>query len=127
MDCPKCEGTLEPKTHGNISIHQCSLCSGLWCKPEELEKMKNEYLTEIELDTGDPGKGAAFDNVVDIHCPICGARMDRVTDDRQKHIHYESCPDGHGVFLDAGEFTDLKHETFLDLVKVLFRRRRDQE
>ena len=33
------------------------------------------------------------------------------------HVVYECCPEGHGVFLDAGEFTDLMHKTFWDKFK----------
>jgi Zn-finger nucleic acid-binding protein len=32
---------------------------------------------------------------------------------------YETCPNGHGTFLDAGEFTDLMHRTFWDRFKRL--------
>jgi len=36
---------------------------------------------------------------------------------KQPHIIYESCPAGHGTFLDAGEFTDLVNKTFWDKFK----------
>jgi hypothetical protein len=38
-------------------------------------------------------------------------------DPEQPHIVYETCPDDHGTFLDAGEFTDLVHKTFWDRFK----------
>ena len=123
MNCPKCNGVLGPKTQGEISVHQCSRCFGLWCAPSELAKMKQAYLSEIEIDTGDPARGKEYNPLKDISCPVCMSAMDNVADEQQKHIEYEACPQGHGVFLDAGEFTDLKHKTFTDLVKVWFRRR----
>ena len=43
--------------------------------------------------------------------------MKQESDEEQPHIVYESCPDGHGSFLDAGEFTDLVHKTFWDKFK----------
>ena len=45
--------------------------------------------------------------------------MDRVADTVQTHIHYENCPDGHGVFFDAGEFKDYKERTLGDIFKRL--------
>jgi hypothetical protein len=39
-------------------------------------------------------------------------------DETQKHIQYEICAE-HGIFLDAGEFSDFKHETAMDLFRGL--------
>jgi Zn-finger nucleic acid-binding protein len=39
---------------------------------------------------------------------------------RQPHLHYECCKLCGGVFLDAGEFSDYKRKSLLDLVKDLF-------
>jgi len=38
-------------------------------------------------------------------------------DEEQPHITYESCPNGHGTYLDSGEFTDLVRKTFWDKFK----------
>jgi len=35
---------------------------------------------------------------------------------RQTHIEYEAC-EKHGMYLDAGEFTDYKHETLMDIFR----------
>ena len=50
-------------------------------------------------------------------CPQCGVEMDQQRDPKQKHILYEACPEGHGIFLDAGEFTDLARKTLWDKFK----------
>ena len=39
---------------------------------------------------------------------------EKLTDPKQKHLEYEACEE-HGMFMDAGEFTDYKYETLLDL------------
>ena len=39
-------------------------------------------------------------------------------DPNQPHIWYEVCNE-HGMFLDAGEFTDYKYETLLDKFRDL--------
>ncbi len=124
MQCPKCDGSLEPKQYTDIQIHRCNLCAGLWCKPEELTKMRGEWMSEVELDSGDPRTGARLNKVEDIRCPVCGIALDKESDPKQTHIWYESCPEGHGIFLDAGEFTDLKFTTFIDVVRDMLTRKR---
>ena len=54
-------------------------------------------------------------------CPECGTEMEKGSDERQTHIWFESCPQGHGTFYDAGEFTDLKYDTFMDRLRDLVR------
>ena len=49
----------------------------------------------------------------DVSCPRCGKQMHKTSDPKQRHIWYEQC-DEHGLFMDAGEFTDYKHETLSD-------------
>ena len=43
--------------------------------------------------------------------------MDRIEDPVQTHIWMEAWPSCERVFLDAGELTDLKYETFSDKIK----------
>jgi len=125
MRCPKCPGSLEQKTYGRkITVHRCSDCGGLWCKPEVLLEMKREWMSEAVLDSGDPKLGQALNKLDDIKCPECAAPMDKRSDERQTHIWYESCGSCGGIFLDAGEFTDLKYDTFMDRLRDLVRGRR---
>lgn len=127
MRCPKCPGTLEPKTYGRkITIHRCSDCGGLLCKPETLLEMKREWMSEAVLDAGDPRMGKALDKLGDIKCPECDTVMDKTADERQTHIWYESCPSCSNIFLDAGEFTDLKYDTLMDRLRGIVRGKRPQ-
>ena len=77
---------------------------------------KEEHAAYV-IDTGDPRVGKRFNRVDRIKCPVCEADMLEELDDDQPHIMYERCPEGHGTFLDAGEFTDLVHKTFWDRFK----------
>lgn len=125
MQCPKCPGTLEAKTYGRkITVHRCTDCSGLWCKPDVLLEMKKEWMSEAVLDSGDPKLGAALNQLDDIKCPEDGALMEKTADEKQTHIWYESCPTCNGMFFDAGEFTDLKYDTLMDRVRDFVRGRR---
>lgn len=125
MQCPKCPGTLEPKTYGRkITVHRCSDCGGLWCKPEVLVEMKREWMSDAVLDAGDPRRGREQNKIGDIECPECGITMQRSSDPRQIHIWYETCAQCGGLYLDAGEFTDLKYDTLMDRLRGLVRGRR---
>jgi len=42
--------------------------------------------------------------------------MTKLNDSKQSHLEYEACEE-HGMFMDAGEFTDYKHETLLDVFR----------
>ena len=50
--------------------------------------------------------------------------MEKVSDAKQTHIWLEVCPRCDRVFLDAGEFSDLKYETLSDRIKGLLQWRR---
>jgi Zn-finger nucleic acid-binding protein len=101
---------------GDRVVHRCTACHGLWFKPVDLTRLRNTYKAEI-IDAGSTRKGKELNKVEDIDCPECGKQMSKVSDDDQTHIWYESCPDGHGVYFDAGELTDLSQDTFMDTIK----------
>lgn len=119
MDCPKCNGEMQEHStvtlQGEVVIDRCTDCGGLWFDHGEAEKLKDDWMSDF-LDSGDPKVGKNLNTNVDINCPRCGNKMEVVHDPRQPHIQYEVCED-HGMFMDAGEFTDYKHETLLEIFK----------
>ncbi|MEM9621979.1 MAG: zf-TFIIB domain-containing protein [Pseudomonadota bacterium] len=120
MNCPKCTGQLQPQSYGdNINVHRCDVCAGLWCKPDALLNMKRQWMAEAALDVGDPRVGQQLDRVDDIDCPEGHGRLKKSVDPKQTHIWYEECETCGGIYLDAGEFTDLKFKTLLDRVRAL--------
>ncbi len=121
MQCPKCDSSMKEIKisilHGTVVIDQCENCQGLWFDHGEAEALKGRWMADF-VDSGDPESGKAYDEVRDINCPRCGKPMKHVTDPKQKHLTYEVCEE-HGMFMDAGEFTDYKHETPMDLFRGL--------
>ena len=112
LHCPKCKHGMEEIVHQDITVDRCTHCQGLWFDGDEAQRTK--MLRDGEgLDAGDPAEGWKWDSVEDIDCPRCGNKMEKASDPDQKHIWYEACPD-HGIFMDAGEFTDFKYHTLLD-------------
>jgi len=77
------------------------------------------------VDSGDPETGKEYNKIDEVDCPRCGERMQKVSDPDQPHIWYETCAE-HGMYFDAGEFTDYKYETLLDKFRDLVTGKRAQ-
>lgn len=120
MNCPKCRELMERVEFGtDIAVMRCTGCSGLYCKWQTLQLLRDEWLSDTVLDKGSAAEGAKNNDMLDIACPDCGATMDRIPDSEQGHITLDTCPDCDGVFLDAGELTDMKSVTLMDHVRRL--------
>jgi Zn-finger nucleic acid-binding protein len=122
LKCPKCLHGMEPVSYDGITIDRCTHCQGLWFDGDEAEQLKNITGSEV-LDAGSPKKGRRYDSQTDILCPHCGRSMEKTADWKQTHIWYEVCRN-HGVFMDAGEFADLKHDTSLDIFRGFIKGKR---
>ena len=128
MECPKCQGQMQEKAYGHkIRIQRCENCFGLFCKPDMLEEMLDEWLADEILDCGSKKLGKKFDKIDNIDCPECHIKMDKTVDKKQTHIWLESCHQCGGMFFDAWEFTDLKYVTILDFFRDIFKGKRPVE
>lgn len=123
MNCPKCQAPLEKVTYQTVELEQCSYCQGLWFDAQEVEILKTVAGAEA-IDTGDPKVGDEYNQTDEVLCPHCQTQMTKMVDAEQSHIHFEKCPVCYGVWLDAGEFKDLKQTDISDLFKRLFSRER---
>ncbi len=124
MECPKCSGELESKVHEQIKLDRCNRCYGILVEAHMLTETFAQWMAESFLDVGSPSLGKKYDKIDDICCPVCNVQMDKIEDPVQTHIWMESCPQCDRVFLDAGELTDLKHETFADRFKSMLKGKR---
>lgn len=120
IECPKCGHGMEEISYGgDLVIDRCTHCQGLWFDEGEAELLKSKWMGDA-LDSGARSKGKKWNAVEDIACPRCGKDMEKASDPDQPHIWYEICRE-HGMFMDAGEFTDYKYETLLDWFRSLIR------
>ena len=119
LECPKCGSTMEEHTlttlTGGVTIDRCTSCKGLWFDIGEAEVLKDKWMSDY-IDDGDPAVGREHNKIRDINCPRCDKPMEQLSDPVQSHIQYEACAD-HGMYLDAGEFTDYKYETLMDIFR----------
>jgi Zn-finger nucleic acid-binding protein len=110
---------MEEVAFKGMSLSRCVGCGGLWFAPEVLTSLRADaWMADYVLDVGQRRIGKQYNRVRDIDCPQCGKKMEQKSDPDQRHITYETCSGGHGTFLDAGELTDLLHNTFWDLFKL---------
>ncbi len=123
LQCPKCQHGMEEVTHQEVTIDRCTNCQGLWFDDDEAHQLKSIEGSEA-LDSGDPTEGWKYDSRAHVNCPHCGKLMNQSFDEKQKHIWFEVCVD-HGLFMDAGEFTDFKTEDMLDWFRSLIKGNRD--
>jgi uncharacterized protein len=122
MECPKCQARMEVVRFEDIEVDRCVRCGGLWFDVLEDEELRGRAGSEA-IDTGPTWQAAMHDVQGKVFCPIGGALMVRMVDAAQSHIWVESCPVCHGTFFDAGEFTDFKEHTIVELLR---RQRREQ-
>ena len=94
---------------GEVIVDKCERCAGIWFDLGEAEKLKDEW-TSVTLDDGDVNVGKIYNEITNIDCPRCMKAMASVNDPMQTHIQYEVCAE-HGVFMDAGEFSDFREIT----------------
>lgn len=118
LSCPKCGSGMQPFLHEGIELDRCTGCRGLWFDILEHEDLKKIEGSEA-IDIGDASTGREMNEVDRIQCPVCRVDMLRMSDAEQRHIWVESCPKCHGVFFDAGEFTDWKERDALDWLRSL--------
>lgn len=100
---------------GGVTVDRCTGCHGIWFDMGEAEALREKWMSEY-VDSGDPEVGKRQNEIRDINCPRCGKKMQELADPVQKHIQYEAC-DEHGMYFDAGEFTDYKYETLMDIFR----------
>jgi uncharacterized protein len=120
MNCPKCQSPMEAVTFEGITVDRCTGCKGIWFDDREQSRLKQVKGAEA-IDIGDAQTGHKMNRITDIQCPRCQLPMKEMEDVDQHHITFEACTSCKGIFLDAGEFADLKDYTFMDYLRGLFR------
>ena len=118
LHCPKCSSPMEPVEFSNVTVDRCLACEGIWFDGVAHRDLKKIRGAEA-IDTGSVELGREHDKMVGVNCPVCGAVMEVRPDLYQPHIHYDVCPQAHGVYFDAGEFRDFVKEDITDFIKSM--------
>ena len=118
MRCPKCRSDMEQIDYQGTEVDRCNVCHGVWFDAGEMELLRNKEAA-IAIDTGSTSEGKHYNVIDHYRCPRCGGEMERMVDEHQRHIWFETCFDCHGSFFDAGEFRDLSQHSISDFFKRL--------
>jgi Zn-finger nucleic acid-binding protein len=105
MECPTDGTTLETHTVNSINIEECLQCRGLWFEEGELRKAKDESdpdLDWLDFDLWSDQESFATD-WSSRKCPRCGKNMATISY-ATTGVVVDYCVEGHGVWLDKGEF-----------------------
>ena len=120
MQCPKCLSDMTVIDYQEIEIDRCSDCFGMFF--DHLEKEDLKALEGADsIDIGDEFVGARFNEILDVPCPKCNVKMDHVLHKEPFEIKFESCPQCHGAYFDAGEFRDYMEEEIFDQFQDIVR------
>ena len=101
--CPSCEVQLH-RLEGGRGCHRCNRCAGLWVTDDFLALAMEANEAQIASILGGQAGGHTFSRSPQRReCPGCARPMENYPFGYQSGIWVDGCPDGHGVWLDAGE------------------------
>jgi Zn-finger nucleic acid-binding protein len=111
--CHACDVPLEEVLAGDHSLLRCPSCQGSWlgaaalaatlCRQNPTEDLLKIAEAEGEADIAHTFAPSRLKRA----CPVCAATMqnDRFED---SGVWIDSCPEGHGIWLDSGELKLLR-------------------
>ncbi|MFN8608556.1 MAG: zf-TFIIB domain-containing protein [Vulcanimicrobiota bacterium] len=101
--CPGCGLALE-RVQGGKGCHRCSRCQGLWVTEDFLALALQAQESQIGgILGGQTGAHTFARSAQQRECPGCERLMENYPFGYQSGIWVDGCPDGHGLWLDAGE------------------------
>lgn len=105
MNCPKDNGNLISKTVEGVGIEECEICGGLWFNKGELSQVIEQSESDYNWMDFDLWREEGHFKTSDsaLNCPQCDKKMVAITYG-EKNIQLDLCEDGHGIWLDKGEF-----------------------
>lgn len=108
MNCPKDNTPLETHTVHSVTVDECPDCRGFWFGEKELEQAKDAAdpdLRWLDFDLWSNREELRADWSLR-KCPQCGATMMQIAY-ADTGVTVDYCQEGHGVWLDAGEFEEI--------------------
>jgi Zn-finger nucleic acid-binding protein len=110
MKCPRCAAKIVEVVYLGVKVDKCEKCSGVWFDEGELlQAIRSPHLhvTKEQIQAAQARRKAGVPEQEirsKEHCPKCNALMSPVNYDYASGVVIDSCPKGHGVWLDSEEF-----------------------
>lgn len=108
LKCPACEAQLVVTDLGDLKLHQCHVCGGLWLFKEVFDQVAASHENRGQILGVLPGESpkvqqaGPFETVRYRPCPHCGKFMNRVNYARISKVIVDVCKD-HGLWFDKDE------------------------
>ncbi|NBT58456.1 hypothetical protein EBT16_06705 [bacterium] len=109
MKCVRCQQQLSRGVYEGVDIDKCVSCGGIWLDDGELAKIVgatietfSQSLITKTLDTVSKGIPQSEKDSVE-RCPKCSQEMKALNYAYQSGVIIDSCPNGHGIWVDSGE------------------------
>ncbi len=113
MKCPACAKTLSVQTVAEVTLDVCAAgCGGIWFDQFEFKKFDEKKEPDAEAILNLTAANPLTANTRDQHdCPKCqNIKMMRHFSSPKRKVVMDECPKCAGVWLDAGELTQIKDE-----------------
>lgn len=113
MDCPIDSVALVPRRlESDVNVELCPVCSGVWLEQGELEALQAAHAHDHLGDEPESVRASFEMARRELEppgpCPVCAEAMVRHEYGFASQILVDTCPRGHGLWLDAGELESLE-------------------
>jgi len=111
LACPACGAGMAGQQIGDIAVHECPACEGIWVPRENFELLVNRAIDAYRQRSSAgymvpparvAGGSVAIHGITYRHCPDCGKMMARENFRKRSGVIIDRCP-AHGTWLDADE------------------------
>ena len=109
MRCPHCpDEVLISLEYEKVEVDYCTACKGIWLDSGELELLIGDAdATARFLTIGSPAQVPHGEK--HRKCPECRARMTKESTTTDPPVIFDHCPQGDGLWFDAGELATILH------------------
>jgi 2-aminomuconate deaminase len=109
--CPRCGRATIPRSVGDVTVHQCQPCGGLFLHRGELNKVAAPTAGDLEFSTLDLDSFEHDDDHGPIACPECDdVIMKKVEFNIHTNIIMDWCPRCGGFWIGKGELDLINEE-----------------
>ena len=116
MKCPVDDFTLSEESYeGYFKIERCPHCRGVWLDAGELDKIQrttiNDYKDELAKPENSVARAFALAKSRQegaYNCVKCETSLIKKEYAYNSQVLIDTCPEGHGMWLDAGELEALE-------------------
>ena len=99
MKCPRDGSELTTEDYVGVEVDRCPACNGRWLDHDELDDV------EATVTPDEDQRRATIEYAKrpsELRCPVCAKQM-LTFNYRAYNLALDTCEDGHGFWLDAGE------------------------